>query len=353
MANPTMADIARATGYSKSTISLALRGDRQIPEATREKIHRAAHKAGYQTNAVVAFLMAQLRSNRKASFHAKLALVNANREADALRTHPTYPIYVEGCKQRATNLGYSFDPFWLHDPELNLATWRRILRARGIKGIVIVGLMDSHRLPKHLEPLWAEFPTVVTGVRTRDPDLSFCCVDHHHLALRAVEQTHSLGYQRPGLVIDDVIDELVERRFSAGYLTAFRSRPGSRPPPIFSEDIRSEAVPAAFRKWLRQYKPDVVLTLYNNVLGWLDQLGLRVPQDVGVVQLEWRESRPHIAGMNQHNYVTGQAAIDMVVAQIHNGETGVQEFPRATLIGPTWVAGASVTAQKGAAVSGA
>ena len=37
-------------------------------------------------------------------------------------------------------------------------------------------------------------------------------------------------------------------------------------------------------------------------------------------------------GMNQHNFVTGEAAVDMIVSQIHNNETGVQEFPRATLI---------------------
>jgi LacI family transcriptional regulator len=50
--------------------------------------------------------------------------------------------------------------------------------------------------------------------------------------------------------------------------------------------------------------------------------------------------------MNQHNFVTGEAAVDMVVSQIHNNETGVQEFPRATLIGATWVDGPSVRQQK-------
>ena len=46
--------------------------------------------------------------------------------------------------------------------------------------------------------------------------------------------------------------------------------------------------------------------------------------------------------MNQHNLVTGEAAVDMVVSQIHNNETGIQEFPRSTMIGATWVDGRSV-----------
>jgi LacI family transcriptional regulator len=66
---------------------------------------------------------------------------------------------------------------------------------------------------------------------------------------------------------------------------------------------------------------------------------------MGVIQLEWRATRPDIAGMNQHNFVTGEAAVDMIVSQIHNNETGVQEFPRATLIGASWMEGASVREQ--------
>ena len=81
------------------------------------------------------------------------------------------------------------------------------------------------------------------------------------------------------------------------------------------------------------------------MLGWLKSAGLKVPDDIGVIQLEWRASRPDIAGMNQHNLVTGEAAVDMIVSQIHNNETGVREFPRATMIGATWVEGSTVRIQ--------
>ncbi len=49
--------------------------------------------------------------------------------------------------------------------------------------------------------------------------------------------------------------------------------------------------------------------------------------------------------MNQHNHQAGAAAVDMVVSQIHHNEAGVQEFPRATLIGATWVNGKTVCRQ--------
>jgi len=341
MSRPSLNDIARSLGYSKNTISLGLRGSPQIPAATRARIQAEADRIGYQPNPVVAQLMAQLRAARTSRLQAKLALVNANRDPAAFRNHPTIPTYVEGCETRAQKLGYSFDYFWLHDPTLTAERWLRILNTRGIKGLVLVGLMDNNHLPAHLAPVWARLPCVVTGVRTRDPALSFCCVDHHNLALMAFERALELGYRRPGLVLDDVIDALIERRFSAGYLTGQRTLPRAQHLPLFS-DLTGPKRTEKFQRWLERHEPDVIFTLYNNVLPWLRAAGWRIPEDIGVIQLEWRAARPEIAGMNQHNRAAGEAAVDMVVSQIHNNETGVQEFPRATLIGATWVDGPSV-----------
>jgi LacI family transcriptional regulator len=344
MPGTTLKDIARTLGYSKNTISLALRGSPQIPAVTRRKVEAEAARLGYRPNAVVSQLMAQLRSARTSRLQAKLALVNANLDPGAFKRHPTVPIYVEGCERRAASLGYDFDRFWLHDPELTASRWTRILTARGIKGLVLVGLMDTNHLPAQLEAVWSSFPCVVTGVRTRDPALSFCCVDHYNLALLAFERALALGYRRPGLVLDDVIDSLVERRFSAGCLTGQRMLPASQRVPVFG-DVNGPGRAEMLRAWLDRYRPDVIFTLYNSVLGWLKAAGLRIPEDIGVIQLEWRPSRPDIAGMNQHNRVTGEAAVDMVVSQIHNNEAGVQEFPRSTMIGATWVDGATVRPQ--------
>jgi LacI family transcriptional regulator len=345
MSCPTLSDIARALGYSKNTISLGLRGSPQIPAATRERIKQAADRLGYRPNAVVSQLMAQLRSARTSRLQATLALVNANLDRHAFNDHPTVPIYVKGCESRAAGLGYDLDRFWLHDPDLTAERWLRILATRGIKGIVLVGLMDTNHLPARLAPVWERLPCIVTGVRTRDPALSYCCVDHYNLVLIAFERALALGYRRPGLVLDNVIDELVERRFSAGYITGERTLPKTQQIPVFG-DVNGPKRAEMFRAWLARHRPDVVLTLYNSVIGWLEADGRQIPDDIGVIQLEWRASRPEIAGMNQHNRVTGEAAVDMVVSQIHHNEPGVQEFPRATLIGATWVDGTSVKARR-------
>jgi LacI family transcriptional regulator len=336
--------IADQVGCSKNTVSLALRGHPSIPADTRELIRKTADKLGYQPNAVVSHLIAQLRAGRTARFQAKLALINAHRDPKAFRTHATIPAYVTGCERRGLQLGYTFDHFWLHDPKLKAASLIRILRARGLKGIIIAGLMDHNQLPPLLREVWATFPCVVTGVRTREPALSFSCVDHHDLVVQAFERALALGYQRPALVVEERIDRLVEGRFSGAMLTAQQSLPAARRLPAFLRIQQAKSDVKPFRQWFERHRPDVLLSLYNIVFPWLKSLGRRVPQDVGVIQLEWRASHPEIAGMNQHNDAVGEAAVDMVVGQIHRNESGIPAFPRATLIGASWVDGSSVRA---------
>jgi LacI family transcriptional regulator len=341
-----MAQIARELRLSKNTVSLALRYDPQIPPNTRERVIVAARRLGYVMNPVVSHLMAELRKSKiRASTHT-LAALNAYRSRDAFQLHPTIPAYVEGCRRRAAAQGYGIDTFWLHDPEMDGAQLNRILQARGIRGVIIVGTMDDNHLPERFSVTWEKHACVVTGVRTHGPTLSFCCVDHHALVLQAVEHALELGYRRPGLVIERRLDRLVEGRFSSGMWIGQQALPArERVTPFFEVD-QARADPAEFYAWLGREKPDVIFTLYKVVRPLVESGGLRVPRDIGLIQLEWRRDTQDWAGMDQHNDLTGEAAVDMLISQLHNNEIGVPRFPRATLIEATWVPGKTVRVQK-------
>jgi DNA-binding LacI/PurR family transcriptional regulator len=338
-----MMDVAKKAGVSINAVSLALRHDPQISGPTANRILRIASDLGYQKNPTVAHLMSELRRGRQPRFKATLALLNANLDRDAFRKHPTIPCYVDGCTRRARQMGYAVDEFWLHDPDWKPGALDRILATRNIRGAIVIGRMQDNRLPPKFLSIWQKLPCVVTGVRTREPTLSFACVDHHALALQAFEHAIQLGYRRPALVLDAVIDELVEGRFTAGFLAAQRQLPKRQhtAPFLHIEEARSDL--SVFRSWMDKQKPDVILTLYNVVRRWVDTLGLKVPQDIGMIQLEWRKQRPDWAGMDQRNDLVGEAAVDMIISMIHSGERGIPTNPRATLIGSTWVEGATVT----------
>jgi LacI family transcriptional regulator len=337
-----MSTIGRELGVSKNTVSLALRGDPQIPAATRERVLAAARRAGYAINPVVSQLMSELRRSRANPRRHTLALLNAYRSKDAFRRHPTIPVYVEGCRRRAASLGYGVDSFWLHEPELDGPRLNRILEARGIRGLVVIGTMDDPHLPERFSETWHRFACAVTGVRTREPELSFSCADHHALVLTAAEEAFRLGYRRPGLVIEERIDRLVEGRFSAGMWVAQRRLPACDRVAPFFDVARAREDPKRFYAWLEKGKPDVLFTLYNVVRRWVEERGLRVPSDIGLIQLERRRDNEDWAAMDQHNDLTGEAAVDMVVGLLNNHEIGIPRFPRATLIEGSWVPGKTV-----------
>ncbi len=341
----TMETIARELGISRNAVSLALRHDPSIPEATRQRILETAKSLGYQRNPAHGELMSQMRRKGHGSTLATLALMNCHQDKDAFITHPTIPQYVAGCEGRAEDLGYPLDRFWLHEPKWRADRWCDVLDTRGIRGLVLIGMMAQNRIPEGFLPVIERFPAVVTGVRTRDPALSFACVDHHILTLQAFEQALHLGYRNPGLVMDPVIDALVEHRFTAGYRTAQEQTPGHGRIPVFEKVHEAREDLTLFKNWLDRWKPDVLFSLYSEVRDWVEALGFNVPKDMGLIQLEWRERQPDWAGMDQHNDLTGQAAVDMLIGMIHRGEGSIKPFPRATLIGPSWVDGPSVRPQ--------
>jgi len=343
MQRPSMARVANLAGVSKNTVSLALRGSTRIAAATREKVEAAAASLGYRRNPAVGCLMAELRRSGSARFEATLALLNANGDASALRTHPTVPVYVEGARRRAAELGYGMDEFWLHDPAMGGARLAGILRARGIRGAVVVGLLRSNELPEQMRVLWDEFPAVVTGVRVRSPELSFAGSDQYSLALKAYEHAWDLGYRRPALVLDPQIDALIDGRFTAGYLMGQqRFRAGERPLEPFVQLVEARKDVRRFREWFDTSKPDVLFVLYHEVERWLAACGLRVPEDVGLIQYEWRKQRSHWAGMDQRNDLVGEAAVDLLVSMIHHGQQGVPERSIATQVTSKWVPGSTV-----------
>ncbi|WP_245844113.1 LacI family DNA-binding transcriptional regulator [Nibricoccus aquaticus] len=345
MARVTMAIIAEKAGVSKNTVSLALRHDPQIPAHTRKRIAKIAKTMGYTKNPVVAQLMTELRKAHPAGYRRTLALLNANQDGRAFKSHPTVPAYVTGCRRRAEFHGYKLDEFWLHDPELNGDRLDRILKARGIRGALIVGLMKENQLPERFGSTWQNHACVVTGVRTRLPTLPFCCVDHHALVLQAMEQARALGYERPALVVDEHIDRLVDGRFGSGMWVAQQGLAVKNRVEGFFQVEEARKDPALFAGWLKEAKPDVIFTLYHVVKTWIEGLGMKVPRDIGLIQLEHREECKDWAGMDQHNDQTGEGAVDMLVGMVHNNEIGLPDFPRATLISGSWVEGGTVRAR--------
>ena len=214
---PTMHDVAARAGVGKATVSLALRNDPRLRPETRRRIQKLAAKMGYRTNATVANLMAQLRASRPPNYQATIGLVNVATDPKSITGIRTFRDWAQGCTQRAVQLGYGIDSFWLHEPGISPDRLAEILESRNIHGIIVVALLDKVGLPYAFHTIWQRFACVVVGVRPIWPPLNFCSNDQFATALHATRHLSQYGYRRMGLVISPEVDTMVDRRFSAGF----------------------------------------------------------------------------------------------------------------------------------------
>lgn len=337
MPPPNMAEIAKAAGVGKATVSLALRNDPRLRAETRKRIQEIASAMGYQTNAIVSHLMAQLRVSKRPRYQSTIAILNANTSHGMLETNPTFRCMIKGVRARSAELGYGHDEFWLHDPETNPKRLRQILRARNIRGVVIAAVFDHHELPPEFDSLWDELACVVLGIRPDRPPFHFACNDQFSTAMQTAIELRALGYNRPGLVIAPVIEDNVDHRFTAGFSTGWT--PGSTDIPLFDYAPASESL---FTAWMKKHTPDVIVCTHPEVRDWLARMKLSCPKDIGLVHLDLSPDMTTWSGMNQKNELVGALAVDIIIGQLHRNEFGIPEHPICMMTESEWIPGRTV-----------
>lgn len=329
-------DVARAAGCHFSTVSLALRNHPSIPKATCNRLQALAKKLGYVPDPFLASLAHYRNGRRPVSFHATLAWVTNHAVKSAWRDVPLFLDYFEGAKKRATDLGYRLEEFWLREPGMTSSRAAQILRTRGISGLVVAPQPEPGTM---IEFDWDSFSAVSIGFSLAKPRLHLVC-PHQFGAIRlAVLELAARGYRRPGLVLLRASNDRVDQSWQAGFLVAQEHLELEMPIPPLLLQAWDEP---AFADWMKEYRPDVLLTKFLEVPPALRRLKLSVPRAVGLAFLTYANTAKGLAGVFENPHEVGAAAIDYLTGMIHRSERGVPVLPRRLLIEGTWMNGRTV-----------
>src|SRR4051812_35125096 len=109
----TQTDIARAVGVHNTTVSLALRNSRLIPETTRQRIRAIAEKMGYRPDPALQALIAYRKARRPRHCASTLAYVTNWTTKWGWRDLPSQEKYYTAFGRRAAEFGYVTEHFWL------------------------------------------------------------------------------------------------------------------------------------------------------------------------------------------------------------------------------------------------
>lgn len=335
----TLRDIADKADVHISTVSLALRNSPKLRAEMRERIQKIATELGYTPDAAMSALVAYRRGVQASSYQSTLAWLNNWPEPAHLRGVQTFNDYFLGASERAARFGYKLEEFFLHAPGMNPARMASILRARNIQGIIVPPQQSDGR---KMDFDFTGFSAVSLGYSLR-PAALHVVTNHQFLsATLLVNKLRSLGYHRIGLYLFGDWDKKVNHGYSTGFTTAQATLPKKdRLAPLLSE---KGLTPDAFRAWVMREKPDAVITqgIALELLDWLKPLGLRVPRDIGIVDLSAHPDTPQMAGIYQNDPLIGATAVDFVIGMLQRNEHGLPGTIIYTLVDGVWKTGKSV-----------
>lgn len=336
MAPPSIRSLARELRLSAATVSLALRDSPRVIAATKTRVLHAAQGAGYRTNALVSSVMTGVRRSTHNSFQGTLMAINYSSTA-APTLLPYHREILDGAQSRAIALGYTMTHCWAGPHGLSLHRLNSILAARGVQGVVVMPFSEAQDFSS-LD--WTGLAGAVMDHCLTAPSLTAILPDHHLSLFGALKRLWALGYRRPGLVLDRARDERLHFRWSAAYASFSRSLGYDEIVPVLLESPpRSDS----FLAWFHEHRPDVIVGhMQAETARWLGNLGLRVPDDVGFLHLNWTERSGPCAALDLQPAVLGGAAVEAVVAQLQRNERGIPENPKAILMPARWVEGVTL-----------
>jgi LacI family transcriptional regulator len=332
----TLRDIATELRVSHSTVSRALQNASNISLARRQQIQEVARRMGYRPNAMATRLGHQRHAHHKRPISSEIAWVNFWPQPDKLRSYEEFNLYWKGASERAEESGYRLEQF-ICDDRLSPGRLEKILLARNIHGI----LLPPHGIPPPVgwdKIDWDKFSIVRFGYSVPRPRAHLVTSNHLTCGMLALDNMWRLGYNRVGFV--GKIDK--HPQFRAGFLLK-EVLHAKVPPSIFtfltSQNYQEEL--PAFSKWLKKSRLDAILSDAAETRLMLDQLGLRVPEDIGLASTSILDGNA-AAGIDQNSEEIGKAATETLIALLNHNQYGIPKIVREVLITGTWVDGATL-----------
>jgi len=332
---PSIREIARLAGVSPSAVSLAMRGTGRISPATRAKILAVVKKSGYTVNPLFSKALSLARQSPASRYRETIALILEY----ATETGPAYQKAMHDAAGKcATGMGYKLESFIVSEKPVEHRRLNRILKARGIRGVIVIPRLEHLQPRLHLN--WPELAAVEIGRTLWHPrNLHHVETSDYHKIIEALHILKKAGYRRVGMAIEPMQNQHQRGTYYAAYLVSRLRQPErSRIPVLASTGPWSEET---FRAWMLKYEPDVLFIHHApEICGWLRNMKRSWPEDISLFCVNARE--PKLSGLVRDYPGLGRSAVEMLSLLLESGELGLSERPRSWLVDEYWQAGSSL-----------
>jgi DNA-binding LacI/PurR family transcriptional regulator len=334
--------IANLLGVSKMTVSRALREGTSVAPELRAKIRECARKLGYQPDSRISQVMRAVRKAQTSSYRETLAFIWTHRLSERDERKSSLHEEFEGASRRAQQLGYRLDVFRVTDESLTGNSLSHILNSRGIRGVLISppGFEGTH---PHLRLDWKQFCCVLLDEPFANDGLPRVLHDHYSGCVLTLRRLKRLLYERIGLVMSHTVDERSARLIRSAF-TSFHPMNSKEAEKLIFTGEKYDS--KALKKWMTQYKPDVIVAHFEDAFPTLEQVREHTPKDTAITALNWDKSRPEIAGIDQHRSIIGEQAVDLLLLRLQGNQFGLDPLAPSIKVPGSWVDGTSIRKEK-------
>lgn len=317
-------DVAKAAKVSLMTASLAVRNSPRLSAETRQKVQSIALKIGYRPDPELSRLMLRLRLSRTTRNREVIATIDL-RPVDHTTLH-IYDVAVrKGIARKAGELGFGVSNFRLCDYADQPDKLLRVLRYRGISGVVI--------LPVNRPTLNLGDPSIWSGLSVVSAATCVFNPRFHQVApniIFNVNKVIEIIQPRAKIRIATIIGEALALRTANHYSLALSWHGHGDGILILPTTREPAAEKARIRAWLEEKKPDVILAQDADLVA--EQVAkLRQKRSPVLVSLSNRSDNS-FAFLDQLPDLIGESAVSQLSGMMHNNETGVPRHPLVTTV---------------------
>jgi len=342
--SPTIYDVAKAANLHPATVSKVLSGKYRFGTASAERVLQVAEEMGFVPDRRASHLARKRSHPATDQGLIPVVLLTQGRRRDNESSRSPEKLFrsigttiPDGAQESARSLGYFLERMNLYG--MNAETVGRQLYSRGVEGLLLGSLYPFDAQP----PLpWEHFSMVAIGESSLGHAFDRVNCDLFSSVRLAAGIARERGYQRLGFVLPqhDVDSDDDDRRLAAALLVQQKETGVAIKPLLYPVRRDHESL---LRPWLKEERPDCVISFSAATSYKLQDCGVDIPRDVGFVCLHGghetaaRHGIATVVAVRSHEIFN--RALRILDSHIRHNVRGQPRDPTCTLLAPLFVDG--------------
>lgn len=319
-------DIAAKAGVSTTTVSLALRGDPSVAAATRARLTQLAQAMGYRRDPALAALAEYRR--KRGRVRETIAIVKGR--------EPPVPI-PDDFRATVWEAGFGIDDFVLPESPEEQRRLSRVLRSRGIRGIL---LHASRQKVREIALEWEHFAVVDVQGKTQRQFLHTVTTNFFDSMGVILAELAAMGCRQAGLVFTRSVPMSVQWR---GAYAAMHEDIMQRTPVLAYDTGRyfDEGEDASVAAWIEEHRLDSVIVVNRSTAEWPLTRYLKNAHERGEIVCCFTNCAPDAPypGLVQQPARIWHAGLELLQDMLRANRLGPVEHPYSVQIRGVWHAG--------------